>query len=71
MSFLHLPLNKFISFVTQGSSNLFWNKKDLKTEINKKRKLSIEMEIEEEDEHNDWWTKYFASVEAMIEVIQH
>lgn len=37
--------------------------------MNKKRKQSIEIEaIDEEDEHNDWWTKYFASVEAMIEV---
>lgn len=39
----------------------------MKTETNKKRKQSIE-EMDEDDESRDWWTKYFASIEAMIEV---
>lgn len=25
-------------------------------------------DFDEDDENRDWWTKYFASVEAMIEV---
>lgn len=43
------------------------SKKDLKTEVNKKRKQSME-EIENDEGNRDWWTKYFASIEAMIEV---
>ncbi|XP_073975608.1 otoferlin-like isoform X1 [Rhodnius prolixus] len=41
-------------------------KKDEKTEINKRRKRSM-MLIDEDGENRDWWTKYFASVEAMIQ----
>ena len=38
-----------------------------KAEANKRRKQS--MEIEEEDEENrDWWTKYFSSLEAVAMV---
>ncbi|RZF48118.1 hypothetical protein LSTR_LSTR002184, partial [Laodelphax striatellus] len=60
-------LIKDSSIVINYGSTLLWNKKDLKVESNKKRKQSMEFEIEEDDEHSDWWTKYFASVEAMIE----
>lgn len=40
-------------------------KKTQKTEMNRKRKQSLEEDVEDE-ENKDWWTKYFASVEAMI-----
>lgn len=40
--------------------------KKVKTEINKKRKQSIDEEVDSEDDSKDWWTKYFASVEEMI-----
>ncbi|KAF4526881.1 hypothetical protein B566_EDAN013792 [Ephemera danica] len=38
-----------------------------KTELNRKRKMSMESGEEEDEESRDWWTKYFGSVEAMIE----
>ncbi|XP_035229609.1 otoferlin-like, partial [Stegodyphus dumicola] len=42
-------------------------KKDQKTEANKKKKKLTEEEAFDEDEENkDWWTRYFASYEAMI-----
>lgn len=40
--------------------------KKMKTEVNKKRKQSIDDDIENEEDSKDWWTKYFASVEEMI-----
>ncbi|KAF2896855.1 hypothetical protein ILUMI_09318, partial [Ignelater luminosus] len=40
--------------------------KKMKTEINKKRKQSLEEDVEDEEGSRDWWTKYFASVEEMI-----
>ncbi|KAI4470846.1 fer-1-like [Holotrichia oblita] len=40
--------------------------KKMKTEINKKRKQSIDEDIDDEEASKDWWTKYFASVEEMI-----
>nr|CAD7397049.1 unnamed protein product [Timema cristinae] len=42
-------------------------KKELKTEVNKKRKQSLSDEVDNDEASRDWWTKYFASVEAMIE----
>ncbi|GIY69883.1 otoferlin [Caerostris darwini] len=42
-------------------------KKDQKTEANKKKKNQTEEESFDDDEENkDWWTRYFASYEAMI-----
>ncbi|GIX83574.1 otoferlin [Caerostris extrusa] len=42
-------------------------KKDQKTEANKKKKNQTEEENFDDDEENkDWWTRYFASYEAMI-----
>ncbi|KAJ8897237.1 hypothetical protein PR048_002583 [Dryococelus australis] len=41
-------------------------RKEIKTEVNKKRKQSLTEEVEDES-NRDWWTKYFASIEAMIE----
>lgn len=41
--------------------------KKLKTEINKKRKQSLDEDLDDEEANRDWWTKYFASVEKMIE----
>lgn len=49
----------------QGTHHI--SAKDIKTETNRKRKQSVE-DFDEDDENRDWWTKYFASVEAMIEV---
>nr|CAH7741241.1 unnamed protein product [Callosobruchus chinensis] len=45
---------------TQDSS------KKSKNESNRKRKVSYE-DDDDEDDSKDWWTKYFASVERMIE----
>lgn len=44
-----------------------YGEKKVKTETNKKRKLSFEEDLEDEEDSKDWWTKYFASVERMIE----
>ena len=44
------------------------SKKELKTEANKKRKQSLSEDTENDESSRDWWTKYFASIEAMIEV---
>lgn len=52
----------------QGTHHI--SAKDIKTETNRKRKQSVE-DFDEDDENRDWWTKYFASVEAMIEVITY
>ncbi|XP_050515061.1 otoferlin-like [Diabrotica virgifera virgifera] len=41
--------------------------KKIKAETNKRRKQSFDEEIDDEDENKDWWTKYFASVERMID----
>lgn len=35
---------------------------------NKKKKKQTEEEIDEDEENKDWWTRYFASYEAMIKV---
>jgi len=42
-------------------------KKEHKSDSNRKRKHSAD-EPESDEGSRDWWTKYFASVEAMIEV---
>lgn len=39
-----------------------------KTETNRKRKMSMAQSADDDEDSKDWWTKYFASVEAMIEV---
>lgn len=41
--------------------------KKMKTEMNKKRKQSVDEDLDDEEANKDWWTKYFASVEKMIE----
>lgn len=40
----------------------------MKAESSKKKKRESLDELEDDEESRDWWTKYFASVEAMIEV---
>ncbi|XP_072153878.1 otoferlin [Bemisia tabaci] len=46
----------------------YFSKKAMKTEFNRKRKASmVEDYVDDDDESRDWWTKYFASVEATIE----
>lgn len=42
-------------------------KKFTKRESVKKRKLSADSILEDDDGSKDWWTKYFASVESMIQ----
>lgn len=49
----------------QGTGVLM--KKDVKTPSNRKRKQSVD-DADGDEASKDWWTKYFASVEAMIEV---
>lgn len=58
----------FFYFLKKGSSHL--TQKDIKTQLNRSRKQSVEEIIElKNDDSRDWWTKYFASVEnAIIEV---
>ncbi|XP_024082111.1 otoferlin-like isoform X1 [Cimex lectularius] len=52
-----------ISYGTQSSI-----KKDDKLELNKRKKRnSILINNDEDQESRDWWTKYFASVEALIQ----
>lgn len=43
-------------------------KREIKAENTKKKKRESMDELEDDEESRDWWTKYFASVEAMIEV---
>lgn len=50
-----------IGYGTQESA------KKMKTEINKKRKHSVDEDIDDEEGSKDWWTKYFASIERMID----
>ncbi|XP_052752524.1 otoferlin-like isoform X2 [Galleria mellonella] len=42
-------------------------KKFSKRDSSKKRKASTDSVLEDDDGNKDWWTKYFASVESMIE----
>ncbi|CAH0716714.1 unnamed protein product, partial [Brenthis ino] len=42
-------------------------KKVIKHESNKKRKASADSVLDDDESSKDWWTKYFASVESMIE----
>jgi hypothetical protein len=57
-----------ILLCTQGTGQPA-SKKELKTEANKKRKQSLPDDGDNDESSQDWWTKYFASIEAMIEVI--
>ena len=57
----------FLSF--QGGTGVHM-KRDVKTSGNRKRKPSVNDEADGDEASRDWWTKYFASVEAMIEVGQ-
>ncbi|CAG4962252.1 unnamed protein product [Parnassius apollo] len=42
-------------------------KKIMKRETSKKRKVSTDSVLEDDENSKDWWTKYFASVGSMIE----
>ncbi|XP_063373180.1 otoferlin-like [Cydia amplana] len=42
-------------------------KRDTKRETMKKRKASTDSVLDDDEGSKDWWTKYFASVESMIE----
>ena len=44
--------------------------KKMKTEINRRRKQSLDEDADNEESNRDWWTKYFASVEEMINEIK-
>ncbi|XP_059059908.1 otoferlin-like [Achroia grisella] len=55
--------------ISYGSGvKLPMRKKFSKGESSKKRKASTDSILDEDDDNKDWWTKYFASVESMIEV---
>lgn len=57
-----LPRDTNLSF-TYGTQE---PTKKFKREHSKKRKHSIEEDLEDEEGSKDWWTKYFASIEEMI-----
>ncbi|XP_067008818.2 otoferlin [Anabrus simplex] len=59
-------LSKDMPIMLEYGTGKPMTKKELKTEANRKRKQSLEKEDEDEGSR-DWWTKYFASVEARIE----
>ncbi|GAB6022296.1 hypothetical protein CHUAL_006419 [Chamberlinius hualienensis] len=42
------------------------NSKAAKTNSNRKKKVEM-TEVEEDEENKDWWSKYFASIEIMIQ----
>ncbi|CAH1371731.1 unnamed protein product, partial [Tenebrio molitor] len=50
-----------IGYGTQQSTN------KIKTETTKKRKQSVDEDVDDEEGSRDWWTKYFASIERMID----
>nr|XP_013189195.1 unnamed protein product [Amyelois transitella] len=50
-----------------GAKHKTLHKKPSKRESSKKRKGSAESVLEDDDGNKDWWSKYFASVESMIE----
>lgn len=59
----------FLSDIPFPQDLPYFSKKAMKTEFNRKRKASmVEDYVDDDDESRDWWTKYFASVEATIEV---
>ncbi|KAK7066884.1 Protein kinase C conserved region 2 (CalB) [Halocaridina rubra] len=53
-----------IDYGSGAVSRVIGPTKKEKTEANKRRKQSLEIE-EDEEENRDWWTKYFASLEAV------
>ncbi|GBP13606.1 Otoferlin [Eumeta japonica] len=55
------------SAVSYGSGVKVISKRASKRELNKKRKESTESAFDDDEGSKDWWTKYFASIEAMIE----
>ncbi|XP_030765645.1 otoferlin-like isoform X2 [Sitophilus oryzae] len=57
-----LPKDVFV-MIGYGTQD---NARKTKTDINKKRKHSVDDDFDDEEGSKDWWTKYFASVERMI-----
>ncbi|CAB3259049.1 unnamed protein product [Arctia plantaginis] len=55
------------STCSPGVSQQTMRKKFTKNESMKKRKASTESAFDDDESSKDWWTKYFASVESMIE----
>lgn len=54
--------------ITYGSSaKALVNKREIKRDSVKNRKGSTDSLLEDNESSKDWWTKYFASVESMIE----
>ncbi|XP_069175829.1 otoferlin isoform X3 [Procambarus clarkii] len=54
-----------IDYGSGAVSKLVSVAKKEKAEMNKRRKQSIDVE-EDDEENRDWWTKYFASLEAVV-----
>ncbi|XP_047040376.1 otoferlin-like [Helicoverpa zea] len=56
-----------ISYGSSIRSHIYTRKKYDKRDSMKKRKASTDSVLDDDEGSKDWWTKYFASVEAMIE----
>lgn len=65
---MHFPCTIFITLLHIQGTGQPATKKELKTEANKKRKQSLPEDADNDESSRDWWTKYFASIETMIEV---
>lgn len=63
---LLLPQRSGISYGS-GKPQPSTSKKTSKRGVSRKRKQSADSAIDEDDGSKDWWTKYFASVETMID----
>lgn len=63
-----IPKDTNISLTAYGTS---MTNKATKTETNKRRKQSEDFESDDDEQGKDWWTKYFASVEATAEEAKH
>lgn len=71
--FFLFPFLTDLTFGVQGSgavSKLVAVTKKEKAEVNRRRKQSMDLE-EDDEENRDWWTKYFASLEAVAQVKVH
>ena len=65
---MHSPYTIFVTLLHIQGTGQPATKKELKTEANKKQKQSLPEDGDNDESSRDWWTKYFSSIEAMIEV---
>ncbi|XP_076320149.1 otoferlin-like isoform X2 [Tachypleus tridentatus] len=52
--------------ITLDYANIPKSKKEVKSDLNKRKKKQRVDDVEEDEESRDWWTRYFASVEAAM-----